>query len=266
MSEMTTTTHSRGRAAVVATVALSLALIAPAFAAEEQLPDGAAVLDRFVEVTGGAEAYEGLRTSHITGTLEFAGQGVTFQMVRYGARPNKAAVTLTSEAFGEIRRGTDGVAAWETSVMSGPRLMQGDELAEALRDATFESVAAWRDLWEAATNTGIETVKEYRCYRVELSPRTGGPQTVYFDVESGLPVKVEREVRSAMGNVPVVSYSSDWREAGGVLIAHRIEVEAAGQTRVVTFDSVEYNVELPAGCFDPPQDVQKLLAKADPAP
>jgi len=264
MNELTMTrTRLRGLAAVTA-VAVTFTLFGPARATCEDLPTGAEVLDRFVEVTGGADAYEGLRTSRTTGTLELAGQGVTFEMVRYGARPNKAAVILTSEAFGEIRRGTDGVAAWETSVMSGPRLMEGDELAELLRDATFDSVAGWRGLWESADTTGVETVNDRPCYRVELHPRTGGPQTVWFDVDTGLLVKVEREVRSVMGNVPVVSYSSDWREAGGVLISHRAEVVAAGQTRVVTVDSVDYNVDLPGDCFVPPPDVQKLLSKEEP--
>ena len=256
-------TNHRFSLAVAAALAVALVLTGPAFAADEDFPDGAAILDRYVEATGGAAAHERLQNSRIKGTFELAGQGITFEMVRYGARPNKAAVTMTSEAFGTIERGTDGVAGWETSLMTGARLMEGDELAEAVRDATFDSVAGWRDVWEAAETLGVETVRERPCYRVELRPRTGGPQVVFYDVETGLVVKVERAVKSVMGTVPVESYTSDWRETDGVLVAHRAEVVAAGQTRVVTLESVEYNVDLPAGCFDPPAAVKKLLAKAE---
>lgn len=259
-------TGARRRATLTAvTTVLALVVVMTAAAAAEELPNGAAVLDRYVEVTGGAEAYAKLDSSRITGKLEMPAQGLAFEMVRFSARPNKAAVIMTSEAFGEIRRGTDGAIAWESSVMTGPRVMEGEELAEAVRDAMFDSVAEWRLVWEEATTTGVEVVNEKPCYRVELKPRAGGPQTVYFDVETGLMAKVERQVNSVVGTVPVASYPSDWREAGGVLVSHRAEVVASGQKRVVTLASVEYNVELPAGCFDPPDEVKELLAKAAPS-
>jgi len=246
---------------VTATVAgVALAVAAPAAAAGDlALPDGAAVMDRFVVATGGAEAYARLVNRVMRGVLEIPAAGVSFELVRYTSRPARSAATLTSEAFGTIQRGCDGRVAWESSLMTGPRVLEGGELEGALREAFFDAVPGWREVWREATTAGIEEVDGRPCYRVELTPKLGSPQTVWFDVESGLMVKAETVVVTAMGEVPATTKVSDWQSADGVLVARRAEVVATGQARVVRITGVEHNVELPAGCFDPPADVAKLL-------
>ncbi len=84
---------------------------------------------------------------------------------------------------------------------------------------------------------------------------------LFFDKESGLLVRTEGVMESAMGAVPYVSSLSDYRRTGDVLLAWRIEVEIMGQQRVITTTGVEQNVEMPEGIFDIPDDIEALLKK-----
>jgi hypothetical protein len=61
--------------------------------------------------------------------------------------------------------------------------------------------------------------------------------------------------------VPVESYVSDFRDVGGVRLPHRIRQVAAGQELVTTVESIAHNVEIPAGQFDLPKEIQALLGK-----
>ncbi len=60
------------RKALMLTVAWSVCRVAAA-----QEPAAAAILDRYVEVTGGKAAYLGLKSQTAKGKMEFAGQGIT---------------------------------------------------------------------------------------------------------------------------------------------------------------------------------------------
>src|ERR1019366_3689049 len=65
-----------------------LLLAAPAFAADDIKPE--AILDKYVEVTGGRAAYEKIQTEVATGTLEIAGMGLSGMLTSYRAAPDKS--------------------------------------------------------------------------------------------------------------------------------------------------------------------------------
>ena len=55
----------------------------------EKLPKAEALLDKYVEVTGGKAAYDKLNNRVSKLTFEIAAQGLKFAVTSYGARPNK---------------------------------------------------------------------------------------------------------------------------------------------------------------------------------
>ena len=95
--------------------------------------------------------------------------------------------------------------------------------------------------------------------KVVVTPKDGKPQTLYFDQESNLAVRVDMVVENPMGTIPFTSYMSDYRDIDGILIPHTVEVEVMGQKRVIKTESVEHNVELPADRFALPAEVRSIL-------
>src|SRR5262249_52461123 len=58
--------------------------------AADPLPTGEAILDKYLEVTGGKAAYEKKQTEIQSAVMEFVGKGVKANMTIYHAAPNKS--------------------------------------------------------------------------------------------------------------------------------------------------------------------------------
>jgi hypothetical protein len=216
------------------------------------------ILARYVDATGGPDAYEKVSNRVTKSTLEMPAQGISMEMTIYHSRPSSFYALVESELTGKIERGTDGETAWEKTVMMGPRILEGQEREDLIRQATFDHLVRWKELYETAEAAGTEEVDGRPCDNVVLTPKGGKAQTYSFDRESGLLTKVSLTVESPMGMIPVVTYMEDYREVEGLLMPFRSRVESLGQERLLTVNSVEQNVELPAGRFDIPADVLAL--------
>jgi len=255
----------RGTAvAIAAAVAVTMALAAAGTAAAAAAPpDGAALLDRYVEVTGGKAAYDSVQTRILHATLELPAMNIKMDLTQYQARPNKTYVVVESQVVGKIESGVTGTVAWETSTMTGPRLLEGTEEQETMRNAIFDATENWRRTYPKAETVGADTVDGRPCWKVVLTPRFGRTRTNWFDQETGLIRQSELVSESPAGTIQTVIRPSEYKKVGGLLLPHRAETTVLSQKRVLTIRSVELNAALPADRFAPPADVQKLIdAKA----
>ncbi|MFW9842893.1 MAG: hypothetical protein ACFFES_18565, partial [Candidatus Thorarchaeota archaeon] len=105
---------------------------------------GEKIFDAFIEASGGVDNYDNIINRYSEATLTIPAAGINLDLKIYNARPNRLYLIASSKAIGEIRRGTDGAVFWENSLMSGPRLLEGEELSAALREATFDRFEHWR--------------------------------------------------------------------------------------------------------------------------
>ncbi|HUV36570.1 MAG TPA: hypothetical protein VMX58_06495 [Patescibacteria group bacterium] len=249
---------------------IALALLCAGFApsatllaAGEDLPAAAEIIDRYVAATGGREAYGKIQNRVTTATIDIPMQGITMDMTIYSARPDNFYSVMKSAMLGTIERGFDGEVAWENSLMSGPQIKKGTERGDIKRDAVFDKYINWRELYKEVACTGIDTLDGGPAYKVLMTPNEGNEQTIFFDKESGLIVRIESVVETPMGTVPFVTTLNDYRDVGGVLIAHKMMVTIMGQNRLITAEKVEYNVELPAGLFDLPAEIRELVEKRE---
>jgi hypothetical protein len=226
---------------------------------EKKLPDAEIILDRFVEATGGLKAYNRIKNRVTESTFEISQMGIKAQITSCHAKPNLIYVRMVSDQMGTIESGSNGDVAWEKSMMMGSKIKEGDERDDALRDALFDPQAYWRDVYRKVTCVGIETVEGKLCYKVIMTPKIGNPQTLYFDKESHLLIKVEWIATLQMGTIPVEVFLGDYHEVDGISIPHRAKVKLMGQERLMTTTRVEHNVKLPEGIFKLPEEIQALM-------
>ena len=229
------------------------------FAAE--LPTAEAIFNKSMEATGGKAAYEKVKTMLTRGTIEFTGQGIKGTVVLAFATPDKSDMVMDLPGLGKIRTGTGGGVVWQTSAMQGPRVLQGEEREQILRAAMPDSLVRWHEVYGDVKVDGEETLDGKRCWRVVAHPpRIGKPETLWFDKESGLLVKSAATLASPMGEMPVESLYSDYRDAGGIKIAYSIRQSAGPQVILTTLTLATVNAELPPSQFDMPADIQALLS------
>jgi hypothetical protein len=266
--------RSRERATFRVPLAMAIVLVASACltgfqglrAEEETLPDGAALLDKLLEASGGSAAYDKIRNRITRSSFEMPAAGLKMAMTIYQAKPNKNYTLMESEAIGKIERGTDGEVAWEKSMTTGPRIIEGEERVQFMRGVEFDVITRWREFYEKAECVGVENVNEKPAYKVVITPKEGDPETWYLDKESGLTIRVDITVQSPMGEVPVQSFHSDYREVDGIRMPHKVEATVMGQARVMTIESVEHNSEIPDDRFALPAEIRELLEPDEAEP
>lgn len=244
----------------IAAALLLCAAAAPLLAADD-LPKAEAIIDKYIEVTGGKAAYQKLHTEVSSGSIEIVGKGIKGSVTNYRAEPNKTFTEMNFEGIGKMQDGSDGKVSWSLSGIQGPHVKEGDEKNESLREATFNPELNWRDMYKSAQTKSVESVDGKDCYKVELTPASGNPVTQYYEKQSGLLVKTAMVVKSPMGEIPTESIVGDYRKEGGVLVPHKLTNKLVGMEITMTLDSIQYNVEIPKDKFDPPDEIKALVNK-----
>ncbi|QDV35020.1 LolA-like protein [Tautonia plasticadhaerens] len=240
--------------------ALALGLLALAGAsspAQDDPPKAEELLSKYIEATGGAEAYKALSSRKATGTIEFAGAGLKGSLELMQQAPDKMKTVLELEGVGTFVQGTDGTTAYEINPISGERTLEGAEKAAFLREAAFYADLDWQDYYTKAETTGTEEVEGSTCFVVEMTPKEGAPETRYFDADSGLLVKTKRVVQTPMGEIPVESFLGDYKEVDGITMPFSSTEKLVGQEVKTTIEAVEHGVDFPEGTFAVPDSLQK---------
>lgn len=228
-------------------------------AAKYEPPTGAKILDKYVERTGGLENYDKITNRYQEGSVEIPAAGLNLKTEIYSAKPNLVFTLAQADAIGEIRSGTNGKVFWENSLMSGPRLLEGEELTEALREASFDRFAYWRKFYSKAEYIGPDSIDGSPVNKVVLTPEAGQPETLYFDQGTGLLVKVETIFKHQMGDLPIVANLEDYRNVDGILMPFVTRLEVMGQERVVRTDTIRQNIDMPDSLFAIPEEIQELI-------
>jgi outer membrane lipoprotein-sorting protein len=228
------------------------------------LPTGEEIMQRKIEALGGQEALA--RRHNILTKGKMSISGVEMNATIYTAEPNLNYVLFESPMIGKMESGCNGETAWELSVMQGANVKEGKELTKALFDAEFNSELNWQDRYTSIDVQAEEEVEGKTCCKVVLTPTVGDTITTYFDMETWLTVRTETVRNSSVGRISVVSDFSDYREVDGVKVPFKTEVLLMGaQQMITTIESMEFNVKLPEGIFDLPEEIQAMLDAEKPA-
>lgn len=218
-----------------------------------------AVLDRYIEVTGGRAAYEKLKTREVKASIEIVGQGVNGTLHSRQSSSGKVNMVIELTGFGQIVRGFDGTVGWTKSAMEGTRLVEGKELEQMKDEATGErAVLEPEKYYSKIEYGGEEQVNGKAAEKINFEGKSG-KSSQYYDKESGLLVQVSMVAVSPQGEVPVVTSMEDYREVGGLKFSHLSIVKTGPATIKTTITELKVNPEFPADAFALPEDVQKLV-------
>ncbi len=230
--------------------------------AEDKLPTGEEVLDRYVEVTGGKAAYEKFHNTVIKTKLEMVGMGMTGSMTVYSSKPNKMYSVFEAEAFGRIEEGYDGTVAWQMNPMMGPRIKEGAEKMMTQRQSLFNSDINWHQIYKKAECVGLETEDGVELYKVEMTPKEGEIETRFYDKKTGLLVRSEMMIDTQMGEMNIKVMMSDYKKVDGVLMPHKMLQDMGMQKIAIEIESLKHNIDMPKDRFDLPADIKELLEEA----
>jgi hypothetical protein len=101
---------------------------------------------------------------------------------------------------------------------------------------------------------GKEKVEGTDCHKLKVTLKSGDIRTIFIDAESNLEVRIEGRTMIRGTERASETILGDWKEVGGILMAHSIDVgQPGGQMRQkMTMEKIELNVPLEASRFAMP--------------
>ncbi len=256
--------NGTGRGALsLAYVLLAVSVLAIAGAFAQDLPSGEALMDKSSEASGGGEVLEAFENISVVGKMAIQNMGMSGDISMYMAKPDRAYMVFELPGLEKLQRGWNGEVGWETSIMQGPRLLTGSELASFLRDVDFEAQLDWKRMYKSATCTGEKEIEGKSCYVVELVTQSDEPMTVMIDRETYLPAAMTLTQETQFGEITAEILFKEYKSFRGMVMPVVTETKAAGQTMVLTIESVKMNEPLDDSIFALPDEIQAMVDAKD---
>lgn len=230
--------------------------------AAPDLSSAEGIIEAAIARDGGRAAAEKIKSIHMTGTITLPQLGAKGTIDAYSAPPNSTVLHMVIPNLMKADQGVLGDLVWTKDSMQGVRLVTGLEKAAQLRESTFNADLAWKTLYPKVELKGVVKFADQDCYQIVLAAADGQAQTRYYAKATLDVIGIEMVSISPMGKIPVKVTNSDFRLDNGVRTAHKSIHDEGGQQFESTIDKFETNVAIPAGTFDPPDDVKALAAKA----
>ncbi|HMP01926.1 MAG TPA: hypothetical protein PKD86_06680 [Gemmatales bacterium] len=221
----------------------------------QDLPSAESILDRYVEVTGGKEAYLKLKNRVIQGRMEMPAAGINgpFTMRQEG---RKMRMTMELPGIGKVEQFADGKKAGEVNTITGARLFEGEEKTLTLIQANIHAEVDWRESFPKVKCVGTKTVNGKECYEVEMETADGIKMTRFFDRKDGLLVAERMRYKGQMGEMEVETLHDNYKKFDGISMPTVMNMKMMGQEFTMKIDRVEHNVKLAADAFDLPAELK----------
>jgi len=220
-----------------------------------EVPTATQVLDRYIEATGGRAALEKLRSRVMTGTVDVTALGASGQFEVRAMVPNRQVSRIEFGGFGVLREGYDGTNAWTAAPGLGVRLKSGGELARTQRTMGFPRELKLAESYARFQVKGPAKVGAADVWLLEAAPKEGKPDHFYFDQKSGLLLREESTVESAVGVMNFQIDFDDYRVVDGVKVPFSIRIPQPAELGFhVKIAEVKHNGGLTEAEFARPKD------------
>lgn len=231
-----------------------------ALAQSAPLPAARDLVGRHVAAIGGRDAVLRHPFFRAKGSFNMPAAGMTGELDIAGGKPNLVLMKITIPGAGEMLQGFDGTNGWSMDPFQGPRLVEGEELAQMIDEAEFASV-----LRESANIVSMETTEKValageECYKVKITWKSGRETFDCYSTTTGLLIGGFAKQETPMGEIESVSEFADYKDFSGLKQPTKITLTVMNQQQVMTFTSYEYG-PVQAGAFAPPAAITTLITQ-----
>jgi len=218
------------------------------------LPSVDDILAKYVNAIGGKEAFEKIKSRTAKGSFEIEAMNMTGTFEMFAKAPNKSAMKIDLPGFGVVNNVYDGAKGWDSNPMAGLRELSGAELAAMKRRADFHSEINFKKHYPKMEVKGKEKVGSSETYVIEATPDEGGPEKLYFDVNTGLLVRHDLEAEGPQGKMATEIYTDDYKVVDGVKIPHTLKQVNPMFAMTMKFTEIKTNVEIDEAKFNKPSN------------
>lgn len=226
-------------------------------AVDASLPSVDQVLEKYVAAIGGKAKVEKVTSRMMKGTFEMAAMGLKGTLEVMSKAPNKSFMSMTLPGLGAIQQGFNGTVGWIQDPIQGLRELNGSELAALKQTADVHRDINLKEAYPKMTVLEKGKVGAADVYILEATPPTGGAEKLYFDTTSGLLLRNDMVFEGPQGKLPLETYFEDYRDAGGVKMAHTVRQVNPLAPVTLKFEDVKNNYPVADLKFEKPKATLK---------
>lgn len=203
------------------------------------------VIEKYLTAIGGRDALAKVedRTTIMRGTA--MGQSIT--LIAKQKSPNKLRQEIKAGGMEQLV-----IFDGEKGMMNAmnQKIEVKDKELEALKiEAIMEFLLDPESHGIKISYEGSEKINSKEANKIKMVLPSGLRWFSYFDAESGLKVKEEKELQTQMGLMNQTFAFDDYKEVDGIKYPHKITQSAGGQTIDVTVSSIKVNKGLSDDIF-----------------
>lgn len=219
------------------------------------LPSAEEIIAKYEQALGGAAAIQKINSRVDKGTMEQTSRNMSSAVEVYRKIPNKV-LTIVHTPRGDMSQGLNGSIGWE---QRGNRVEEqsGTDLAESKRWAGLDAGLELKGNSAGAKVSGPEKVGDSEAYRVEAASANGAKERFYFDVRTGLLLRVSKVIDSPLGALPQNTDYSDYRDVSGVKVPFTVRVVHVDGATIYHWQEIQANVAIDDARFEKPAENQK---------
>ena len=220
--------------------------------AARAMPSITQILAKYVDGIGGSAAVQKNQTRVEQGSVE-GPRGPHAAIETYRTAPDKA-FAIVHRPNGEVSEGVSGEIGWGKRANGEVTDESGDELARSRQWAEFYPGERFEKDYERFQVRGTESVNGHDAYMVMAWWKGDGADRIYFDVQSGLLVRITHRIESPLGALPLQTDYEDYRDVNGLKIPFTVRVTRIDGTTTYTWQKMEANVAIDPSLYEKPAE------------
>jgi photosynthetic reaction center cytochrome c subunit len=215
-----------------------------------ELPDPVALLDKYIEATGGASAVAAISSRTATGSVESAASN-PFPVEVYRKGKDKGLV-ITRMVGNDTSVGVNGDGGWTSSPGRGTRDMTAGATQAALLEDDLYLLQNVKQHYTRWRHGSPEDVNGAQTYVLNGSSSGRTPVRLYLDQQSGLLLRLMHFAETPLGRLPTQIDYSDYRVVDGIQVPFRIFSIRPDTRGTLLLETVEHNTPIDNSKFVKP--------------
>ncbi len=205
----------------------------PSAAATTKAVDAKQVINDYLAAIGGMEALKAVKT--VAMSIGMSVQGMTLDVDQKKMLPNMEATTVKMQGNVVSKNVFNGTAGYQEQ-MGQKKDMSADELKEKKAQTTLFEQVDYLTAGYKMEVKGVEKVEGKDAYKVVITLPSNKTTTEYYDVQSKLLVKLEKEEMANNMSVSNTVDFGDYKKIGNVMFPHKQKVSIAANGQEQSFE------------------------------
>ncbi len=204
------------------------------------------VIDNYISAIGGKEKLLAVNDRSTRMKAEMG--GIKVDMSVYQKAPDKLYQVVSSPGF-EQKVIFNGEKGYQESPM-GVKELEGNELQLLKNESTIAMITDLDGYGVSISLIEISEINGKPAYKLQFTDNANNSWYHYFDSETFIKVRDEKEVSTEMGTFKSIIDYDDHREVEGILYPFKLKQSVAGQTIQFEVTSVKVNTGLNDNLFE----------------